>query len=136
MNIVSRDTIAQLVKEVKAPVSILARPENSGVAELQKLGVARVSYGVAFTRAAISAVRWLAAEIQKIRIHHGFERYHYFRGDGGLRGESSKNVGLKFPMCNLDHFSETVIHSPGKPQPKSALVDFGLTALSQWLCKK
>jgi 2-methylisocitrate lyase-like PEP mutase family enzyme len=65
MNIVSRDTIAQLVKEVKAPVSILARPENPGVAELQKLGVARVSYGVAFTRAAISAVRRLATEIQE-----------------------------------------------------------------------
>lgn len=65
MNVMSRDTIAQLVKEVKAPVSLLARPENPGVAELQTLGVARVSYGVAFTRAAISAVRRLAIEIQE-----------------------------------------------------------------------
>jgi 2-methylisocitrate lyase-like PEP mutase family enzyme len=65
MNVVSRDTIAQLVKEVKAPVSILARPENPGVAELQTLGVARVSYGAAFTRAAISAVRRLAMEIRE-----------------------------------------------------------------------
>lgn len=64
MNVVSRDTIAQLVKEVKAPVSILARPENPGVAELQTLGVARVSYGAAFTRAGISAVRRLAMEIR------------------------------------------------------------------------
>ncbi len=65
MNVVSRDTIAQLVKEVKAPASILARPENPGVAELQTLGVARVSYGAAFTRAAISAVRRLAMEIRE-----------------------------------------------------------------------
>jgi 2-methylisocitrate lyase-like PEP mutase family enzyme len=65
MNVVSRDTIAQLVKEIKAPVSILARPENPSVAELEALGVARVSYGVAFTRAAISAVRRLAMEIQE-----------------------------------------------------------------------
>ena len=65
MNVVSRDTIAQVVKEVKAPVSILARPENPGVAELQTLGVARVSYGAAFTRAAISAVKRLAMEIRE-----------------------------------------------------------------------
>ena len=64
MNVLSRDAIAALVKEVKAPVSILARPENPGVAELQDLGVARVSYGAAFTRAAISAVRRLAVEIR------------------------------------------------------------------------
>jgi 2-methylisocitrate lyase-like PEP mutase family enzyme len=65
MNVTSRDTIAQLVKEIKAPVSILARPENPSVAELQDLGVARVSYGAAFTRAAIGAVRRLAMEIQE-----------------------------------------------------------------------
>jgi 2-methylisocitrate lyase-like PEP mutase family enzyme len=65
MNVVGQHTIAQVVKEVKAPVSILARPENPGVAELQTLGVARVSYGAAFTRAAISAVKRLAIEIQE-----------------------------------------------------------------------
>jgi 2-methylisocitrate lyase-like PEP mutase family enzyme len=65
MNVVNRDTISRLVKEIKAPVSILARPENPSVAELQALGVARVSYGVAFTRAAISAVRRLAMEIRE-----------------------------------------------------------------------
>jgi 2-methylisocitrate lyase-like PEP mutase family enzyme len=64
MSVASRDTIARLVKEIKAPVSILARPENPGVAELQALGVARISYGVAFTRAAISAAKRLAIEIR------------------------------------------------------------------------
>lgn len=64
MNVAGRDTITSLVKEVKAPVSILARPENPSVAELQDLGVARVSYGAAFTRAAIAAVKRLAIEIR------------------------------------------------------------------------
>ncbi len=64
MNAVKRETIARLVKEVQAPVSVLARPETPSVSELQDLGVARVSYGAAFTRAAISAVKRLATEIQ------------------------------------------------------------------------
>lgn len=66
MNAVTRDTISRLVKEVRAPVSVLARTETPSVAELQDLGVARVSYGAAFTRAAISAVRRLALEIQDL----------------------------------------------------------------------
>ena len=64
MNAATRDTIARLVKEVRAPVSVLARAETPGVAELQDLGVARVSYGAAFSRAAITAVRRLAREIR------------------------------------------------------------------------
>ena len=64
MNAYTRDTISRLVKEVKAPVSVLARAETPSVAELQDLGVARVSYGSAFCRAAISAVKRLALEIR------------------------------------------------------------------------
>jgi len=60
----ARETIRQLVREIKAPVSILAGPECPGLSELQDLGVARVSYGAAFTRAAIGAVRRLALEIR------------------------------------------------------------------------
>ena len=37
-----------LVKEIAAPVSILAGPESPTVAELQEIGLARVSYGSAF----------------------------------------------------------------------------------------
>ncbi len=66
MNAVSRETIRRLVQEVKAPVSILARPENPEVAELQALGVARVSYGSAFARAAIGSVKRLAMEIRDL----------------------------------------------------------------------
>lgn len=61
----TRDTIGRLVREVRAPVSVLAGPQTVGARELQDLGVARVSYGSAFTRMAIGAVRRLAREIQQ-----------------------------------------------------------------------
>lgn len=64
MNAVTREVIARLVKEVRAPVSVLARGETPSAAELQELGVARVSYGAAFCRAGISAVNRLALEIR------------------------------------------------------------------------
>jgi 2-methylisocitrate lyase-like PEP mutase family enzyme len=64
MHAVSRDVIGRLVKEVKAPVSVLAGPQHPSVTELQDLGVARVSYGSAFLKAAIGATRRLAREIQ------------------------------------------------------------------------
>ena len=50
-------------KEVKAPVSILAGPQSPSVNELQDLGVARVSYGSGFLKAAISGAKSLAREI-------------------------------------------------------------------------
>lgn len=63
LNLHSRDVIGQVAKEVKAPVSILAGPQSPSVSELQDLGVARVSYGSAFLKAAIGATRRLAQEI-------------------------------------------------------------------------
>jgi len=59
----SADIIGRLAKEVKAPISILAGPQAPSVSELQDLGVARVSYGSAFLKAAIGATRKLAKEI-------------------------------------------------------------------------
>ena len=59
----SADIIGRLVKEVKAPISILAGPQAPSVSELQDLGVARVSYGSAFLKAAIGATGKLAREI-------------------------------------------------------------------------
>jgi 2-methylisocitrate lyase-like PEP mutase family enzyme len=61
----ARETIATLVKEIAAPVSILAGPESPSVAELQEIGLARVSYGSAFLKAAIGATRKLAREIRE-----------------------------------------------------------------------
>ncbi|HMA79649.1 MAG TPA: isocitrate lyase/phosphoenolpyruvate mutase family protein [Candidatus Binatia bacterium] len=57
-------TIGRITKEVKAPISILAGAQSPSVRELQDLGVARVSYGSSFLKAAIGAVRRLALELQ------------------------------------------------------------------------
>ena len=59
----SAEIIGRIAKEVKAPISILAGPQSPSVQELQDLGVARVSYGSGFTKAAITATRRLAQEI-------------------------------------------------------------------------
>jgi len=53
------EQIRTLVKEVRAPVSILAGATSPSVAELEQLGVARVSYGLAFIFAAIEGVKRL-----------------------------------------------------------------------------
>jgi 2-methylisocitrate lyase-like PEP mutase family enzyme len=63
LNLHARDTIGVVAKEVKAPVSILAGPQSPGVSELQDLGVARVSYGSGFLKAAIGATKRLAQEL-------------------------------------------------------------------------
>jgi len=65
LNLHARDTIGRVAKEVKAPISILAGPPSPSVGELQDLGVARVSYGSAFLKAAIGATQKLAREILK-----------------------------------------------------------------------
>ena len=63
LNLHKPETIRQIAKEVKAPVSILAGPQSPSVNELQDLGVARVSYGSGFLKAAISGTKSLAREI-------------------------------------------------------------------------
>jgi 2-methylisocitrate lyase-like PEP mutase family enzyme len=57
------ETIGRVAKEVKAPISILAGPQSPSVSELQDLGVARVSYGSGFMKAAITGTKRLAQEI-------------------------------------------------------------------------
>ena len=59
----SAETIGTVAKEVKAPVSILAGPQSPSVSQLQDLGVARVSYGSGFMKAAITGAKKLAQEI-------------------------------------------------------------------------
>jgi 2-methylisocitrate lyase-like PEP mutase family enzyme len=65
LNLHSAETIGRVIKEVKAPVSILAGPQSPSVGELQELGLARVSYGSGFLKAAIGAAKKLALEIQQ-----------------------------------------------------------------------
>ena len=59
----SAEIIGRIAKEVKAPISILAGPQSPSVSELQDLGVARVSYGSGFMKAAITGAKKLAQEI-------------------------------------------------------------------------
>ncbi|MBI2210002.1 MAG: isocitrate lyase/phosphoenolpyruvate mutase family protein [Deltaproteobacteria bacterium] len=64
LHIEEREIIGRLAREIKAPVSILAGLKAPGARELQDLGIARVSYGSAFAKAAIGAVQRLALEIR------------------------------------------------------------------------
>jgi 2-methylisocitrate lyase-like PEP mutase family enzyme len=59
----SAEIIGTIVKEVTAPISILAGPQSPSVSALQDLGVARVSYGSGFMKAAITGAKRLALEI-------------------------------------------------------------------------
>jgi 2-methylisocitrate lyase-like PEP mutase family enzyme len=63
LNLHSAETIGRVAREVKAPVSILAGPQSPSVRELEDLGVARVSYGSGFMKAAITGTKRLAQEI-------------------------------------------------------------------------
>lgn len=63
LNLHTAETIGTVAKEVKAPISILAGPQSPSVSQLQDLGVARVSYGSGFLKAAISGTKKLAQEI-------------------------------------------------------------------------
>jgi 2-methylisocitrate lyase-like PEP mutase family enzyme len=58
-----RDTIATLVREIDAPVSVLARPGAPSVRELQELGVARVSFGPGPMGAALAALARTATDL-------------------------------------------------------------------------
>jgi 2-methylisocitrate lyase-like PEP mutase family enzyme len=62
-----RDTIAKLVKSVQAPLNILASPACPPIAELEKIGVARVSAGSGIMRAAMGAVQRIGKELLEAR---------------------------------------------------------------------
>jgi 2-methylisocitrate lyase-like PEP mutase family enzyme len=52
-----RELIAKLVKAVDAPLNILLQPNGPGIAELQKLGVARASAGTGLVGTGMGAAR-------------------------------------------------------------------------------
>jgi 2-methylisocitrate lyase-like PEP mutase family enzyme len=62
-----RDTIVKLVKAVEAPLNILATPACPPLAELEKIGVARVSAGSGIMRAAMGAVQRIGKEMLEAR---------------------------------------------------------------------
>lgn len=60
-----RETIAQLVRGVAGPLNILATVGTPPVAELQRLGVARISVGSGPIRAALAFLSRMAREIRE-----------------------------------------------------------------------
>jgi 2-methylisocitrate lyase-like PEP mutase family enzyme len=64
-----KDAIRTLVKEIPAPVSILAGPGIPSARELEELGVARVSYGSQFLQVAVGAVRRACLELLEHKTH-------------------------------------------------------------------
>lgn len=65
------DVVAALAAGIPAPLNILAGPGAPSVAELSKLGVARVSLGSAVAEAAYAVVRRVAAELAATGTYTG-----------------------------------------------------------------
>jgi len=68
--VVDVETISTLVKEINAPINILANPTNGRgvpppIAKLQDLGVARLSVGSSVMKATLALVRKIAAELSE-----------------------------------------------------------------------
>lgn len=60
------ETIGKLVKAVNAPVNILLLPGGPSLAELEKLGVARVSIGSGLMRAGLGTARGIAGKMKEL----------------------------------------------------------------------
>ncbi len=59
--------IADLVQAINGPLNILASPATPSIAELARLGVARVSFGSGMMRAVLARLRHIAQEL----LEHG-----------------------------------------------------------------
>lgn len=63
--VLDRETIGALARGVRGPLNILATPGAPSIAELQALGVARVSTGSGPARATLALVRRIAVELRE-----------------------------------------------------------------------
>lgn len=66
--------IARLVKDTPAPVNILAGPGAPTVAELDQLGVKRISFGPYLMRATMALTKRIAEEIRQFGTYHLMEQ--------------------------------------------------------------
>lgn len=71
-----RDTIAALTREIAGPLNILASAQTPSTGELQALGVARLSVGGGFARAAYTRTRQIAEELRDAGTY-GYASEHY-----------------------------------------------------------
>ena len=67
-----RDTIAALVRGIGGPINVLATDGTPPVADLETLGVARVSVGSGPMRAALAVVRDVARELKATGTYRAF----------------------------------------------------------------
>jgi len=79
-------TIGRLVKDVACPVNILAVPGTPSIAELERLGVARVSVGSGFMRATLGALRDMAQELKSAGTYSWLERGIPYKDVNALLG--------------------------------------------------
>lgn len=70
-----RDTIEQLVGQIRAPVNILGTPNAPTLKELAALGVRRVTFGSAPMRATLGLVRRMAKEWKEKGTYGTLEAY-------------------------------------------------------------
>ena len=67
------ETIQRFVKDIKCPLNILAGPGSPSLADLEKLGVARVSLGSAPMRATLGLLRRMADELKTSGTYHALD---------------------------------------------------------------
>ncbi len=60
-----KKTIAELVREIASPINVLARYGSPTISELEKLGVARVSFGSIPMRATLALIGRIADELRQ-----------------------------------------------------------------------
>jgi len=70
-----RDTIEQLVQQIRAPLNILGTPNSPTLKELTALGVRRVTFGSAPMRATLGLVRRMAKEWKERGTYGTLEAY-------------------------------------------------------------
>lgn len=72
-----RDLIAKLVRQIHAPINILAGPGSPPIAELQELGVARVSFGSGLLRGTLPLLRDMARELRQTGACQALEQTEF-----------------------------------------------------------
>lgn len=63
--VANREVIAQLARQIDGPLNVLGMPDTPPVAELERLGVRRVSVGGGLARAAYGRARRLAMQLKE-----------------------------------------------------------------------
>jgi 2-methylisocitrate lyase-like PEP mutase family enzyme len=82
--VIDAATIVELVRQIDAPINIMARPGAPTLAQLGQLGVARVSFGPAVALAALAATQRVALELLGAGTYGELESALAFADANGL----------------------------------------------------